>query len=35
MARLTGKFDGGDSDHGLGWGLFLKVPGSVGVYFAS
>jgi len=28
--RLTGKFAAGDSVHGLGWGLFLKVPGSVG-----
>ena len=31
--RLTGKFTAGDSGHGLGWGLFLKVSGSVGSSF--
>jgi hypothetical protein len=31
--RLTGKFVGGDSGHGLGWGLFLKVRESVASLF--
>ena len=28
--RFTGEFTAGDSGHGLGWGLFLEVPGSLG-----
>jgi hypothetical protein len=31
--RLTGKIAGNDSGHRMGWGLFLKVRGSVGSLF--
>jgi hypothetical protein len=31
--RLTGRLAGGDSDHGLGWVSFLKVPESMGSAF--
>ena len=30
LPRLTGEFAAGDSGLGLGWGLFLEVPGSLG-----